>query len=829
MKEKGAVTVFLSFTFLLVMSLILTLLEGARSRAAAAMADMQLTTCVESLLGEFYRPLYEKYCVFGIDTSFGGKTPDVEGLKEVMVGYGGDSSFGLNIEDCAITATRPFLTKDGKGFLNQVVEYEKYCAVVDTVGSLMERLGVLSKESGIYKIYERQMEIEDNLSLIDRNTLLLMEKTDGPVCSGFTVGEVREEFVKSFMTRGIDPVSVGINNPDIWELLKDKYFDPKPFAEKADQYFETALPIAENRDRIKEEIRLAVIDRDKLSEELRIKKVALSKILDEKEGGPDEEEEITEEEKTLKSETEKTEALLEELNGRISDLTDEKKKLNESINDLVGSAGALTDELVRRVSGCLHEAREAVALIEEDRSIVQRTRPMIDAFDTLIESSKSILSEEMYNSLKISLSKMKKFTGMDGSKPDFEIMESTLRTDVKVLSDIETDVFISSDIAKAILTEVSVGKIGEWSNRIGNVRKSINEYSYDSLVFDYSEMHPDKIICELADGVKRTVANGFLDLLIGPGKVSEKKITVRTRPSDLLDLKDVETVDAEGVLSGELGKESGAESFVKTDATKVTNAAASELEKGEIGIREKLLLILYIREHFGDYFDRVTSARSVLAYEQEYILCGNRSDAENLAEIASMIMLARMVTSGVYVMSDSALHAKALEIATSLVGFTGLHFLTLVVKYMIMFAWSTEQAIVETAAILAGKKVPILTSSSSYCIDTVDFSVITSDGIKDKVKNFRESEACLLYEDYICLFMLAIPCEKLCLRTMDMIEENMRWAYDGSFLLENCITGFDTTIVFSCPSRYIGIFDGLFADIQTPSGYGFVRQDSVNY
>ena len=90
------------------------------------------------------------------------------------------------------------------------------------------------------------------------DTLLLMEKTDGPVCSGFTVGEVREEFVKSFMTRGIDPVSVGINNPDIWELLKDKYFDPKPFAEKADQYFETALPIAENRDRIKQRVRQVV-------------------------------------------------------------------------------------------------------------------------------------------------------------------------------------------------------------------------------------------------------------------------------------------------------------------------------------------------------------------------------------------------------------------------------------------------------------------------------------------------------------------------------------------------------------------------------------------
>ena len=95
MSERGSVTVFLSFTFLVIMSLVLVLLEGARSRAAAAIADMQLTTCVESLLGEYYRPLYEKYSVFGIDTSFDGKTSDPERLAELMTGYAGGSSFGL--------------------------------------------------------------------------------------------------------------------------------------------------------------------------------------------------------------------------------------------------------------------------------------------------------------------------------------------------------------------------------------------------------------------------------------------------------------------------------------------------------------------------------------------------------------------------------------------------------------------------------------------------------------------------------------------------------------------------------------------------------------
>ncbi|MBO4761861.1 MAG: hypothetical protein J5499_00385, partial [Lachnospiraceae bacterium] len=190
MSERGSVTVFLSFTFLVIMSLVLVLLEGARSRAAAAIADMQLTTCVESLLGEYYRPLYEKYSVFGIDTSFDGKTSDPERLAELMAGYAGGSSFGLSLDECDITATRPFLTPDGDAFFRQVVEYEKYCAAVDTIGSLLERFGVLSKESGVYKLYERQMEIEDRLAVIDRNTLLLMEKIDGLVCNGACIGEV---------------------------------------------------------------------------------------------------------------------------------------------------------------------------------------------------------------------------------------------------------------------------------------------------------------------------------------------------------------------------------------------------------------------------------------------------------------------------------------------------------------------------------------------------------------------------------------------------------------------------------------------------------------
>ncbi|MCR5431889.1 MAG: DUF5702 domain-containing protein [Lachnospiraceae bacterium] len=835
MREKGAITVFLSFTFLLITSLIMVLLEGARMRAAATIADMQLTTCVESLLGEFYRPLYEKYGVFGIDTAFGGKVPDMEELTNVFKGFLGESSFGLTPEEGKITATRPFVTKDGKTFLKQVEEYEKYCAAIDTLGPLLERIGILSKENEVYKIYERQMEIEDSLAMIDRNTLILMDKIDGLVCNGSTIGEVHELFVKSFMTRGIDPVSAGINNTDVWMLLEDRYFNPEIYVDNAVQKIKMAIPEVERRDELKKQLSDLLENRRVLSDDISAKRENLNILIekntadedgekgkDNKKGEPAE---ITD----LRAEIDKLLESADETDADIRELSQEVNDLNESINDLVLSATAHTDELMRKVSGCLLEAKEAVEIIEEDREIANNARPMIEMFEKLLENSRDILSKESYSAFRVSLSRMRRYTGMDGKMPDFEIMEDTLRKDVSVLSSIEREANISTDVSRAAVSEVSLTNLLGWNEKMNGVRNSIAEFSYDKLVFDYSEMKPDRILCELSDGLKRTVAKGFLGLLVDEDKLSEKRLDVRNRPSDLSEAEPEGFRDAGDILTDELGKESGAESFCGVDAANMMSEVGRNIEEKEPGFAEKMLLLLYIREHFGDNIDRVTSSQGALAYEQEYILFGGRSDVENLAEMATMIMLVRMVTSGAYVMSNTALHMRAAEIASSMVGFTGLYFLTAIVKYMILFVWSAEQAIVETAAIIAGKKVPIITTSSSYCIDSFDPAALTHEGIKSKVKTFRESEVSLVYGDYLFIFMITVPGEELCLRTMDLIEENMRWGYDESFLLENCITGFDANLVFSCPSRYISIFDGLFTDIQTPSGYGFVRSDSVNY
>jgi len=842
MMEKGSVTVFLSFVFVPILSLILVMLEGARCSAAAAGADMQLTTCVESLMGEFYRPLYEQYGLFAIDATIGGKVPDLNGLEDIMKSYDAGDSFGLKIDKCSITGTKPFLTPGGSEFMRQALAHEKYCAAVDTVDAFLERFAVFSKEGAVYKVYERQMEIENKLALIDQNTLLLMEKADGIVCSGLTVGDVNTDFVKAFMILNPDPVTVGINNPEIWTLLEDKYYSPYVFIDSAMSKLESTRPLIEERESLKRSKEALLCDREGLAQAVTDLEEEIKKRDTEKESGAENgkaQESDAENGKAQESDVgrdrelelryEKAQQQLQECDEDIQELSEQINEKNDAINELALTAGIQTDELMRRVSGCALAAKEAFELVEQDAEIIEQTRPLVETFETFLEESKDYLSKDTYDSIEVSLKRMKRYTGLDSNRPEYELIRETLNNDIGILQEIESDVFISAEIAKSVRSQITQTDVERWSCELKLARDAAGRYSYDGLVFDYSDYKPDRLLNTLSDSLTQTVSKGFLGLITDTSKISEKKLDVRTRPSDVMGQAGPEFFDVEDVLTDAVGRSSGAESFLELDATRPFSGSAGLIDSPKSSFSDKLLLMLYIRDHFADYFDKAKSAKSALSYELEYILWGNNSDAANLAQSAYSILKLRMMTSGAYVITNASLHSQASKIATGIVGFTGLHFLVAIVKYAILFVWTVEQALVETAAILAGKKVPVLTTSESFCIGTVESVAMSGALIKEKAKVFKESPFCLTYGDYMLIFMLSSSQEELCLNSMNMIEENMRWAYDEDFMLATCISGFDATVEMSCPARYVGIFGGIFADKEVPGGYGFVRSDSVLY
>ena len=66
-KKDGSITVFLTLILLLILSLIMTILEGARISVAQVFAERALITSMDSLLAEYYRPLFDEYHIFALD------------------------------------------------------------------------------------------------------------------------------------------------------------------------------------------------------------------------------------------------------------------------------------------------------------------------------------------------------------------------------------------------------------------------------------------------------------------------------------------------------------------------------------------------------------------------------------------------------------------------------------------------------------------------------------------------------------------------------------------------------------------------------------------
>ena len=73
-RTDGTICVFLALVLILILSLILVFLEGARRAASASYAQMLLKTSTESVMGDYFGPLLEEYHIFALDTGFGNKT-----------------------------------------------------------------------------------------------------------------------------------------------------------------------------------------------------------------------------------------------------------------------------------------------------------------------------------------------------------------------------------------------------------------------------------------------------------------------------------------------------------------------------------------------------------------------------------------------------------------------------------------------------------------------------------------------------------------------------------------------------------------------------------
>ncbi len=86
-EKNGYMTVFLSLVMTVLLSLCLTLIEGARSNAIRVRSLLVSNIAVDSIMAEYHRELAKQFNLFAIDDSYGSASPSIENTENHLAGY----------------------------------------------------------------------------------------------------------------------------------------------------------------------------------------------------------------------------------------------------------------------------------------------------------------------------------------------------------------------------------------------------------------------------------------------------------------------------------------------------------------------------------------------------------------------------------------------------------------------------------------------------------------------------------------------------------------------------------------------------------------------
>lgn len=819
--KEGSITVFLSLILLLVLAIILTTVETARVNAASALSLRALITGLDSVMAEYYAPLYKEYHIFGLDAGYGLSEINQDKISEklnsymeytftpnkdltedsinnaYMQMYGVQNTlradsiysiqniYGVGVKDIKTEKLTSLLEYDGELFEKQAMEYMKYKVPADTLSSFFDNAKVLSDAKTSVEVLEEKEKTEAQVQKLDEIILQLMEKIDGITISSKGIklrsGQiaVKEFFIKKIQNNPISMYHAGINNDWVFGSLKSHYRNLNN----------------EMSDVLKRIDVLKIINEKIYSMQNEI--VALSQI---------------DTVNMLKEEKEIFDERIRDANNRLDSLIKERHTLIISINSDVKS-------IKEQVAGVLKVTKEAMEILNNGQSFQNDVTKKIEDYEKLVKSNQDKMGEEFYNGLKEGVEILSKYKGTKTGEEfdnkaeevyDFAAMKQNLAENERILNNALNTISISlnaSDDESVIVYE----------NSLNSFQEAMNQYNTLNIKFDYSTLTRPEDSESFLNGIKDLIKNGILYLVIDDSDIiSEKVMDIEDLPSDLLE-KDFQILADTKELLKSIDLDNGSE-LLNNLLSK--NAFQSVTDFGE----KELNLILYqeyLYEHFEYFREEKIFKHNVLDYELEYILNGNSDDKDNLSSAIMQILTVRTILNLITLLSDGTKVSEAKLLAASFVGFTGMPLLLEAVKMVILTFWALAEALIDITALVKDRAVPVFKTGKEMQISLLEIMGINKALIHKKALNYKEMKTplTLKYKDYIGLFLFFENKEKKIYRTMDLIQENLRLKYEDSFYMKNCLTGVNITAIFHMNSKFVNI----------PFVHTFLNKDTDGY
>lgn len=801
---KGSVTVSFALVFVILFSFIVSFFEMASYVARASYHASAALLATENYFGEYLRPLYEEYHIFAREESEGDKivsrageiigadvaymTEKREGERSLLLRSGAE----FEVTDAKM------LTSDGAvGFYGQAVTAMKYRGALEVTQVLSEISGVTEQAEKHLEVAAAKAEADSAYGKVEERILHLIGLIDGvdivryeKFLDGKGVLFQKDAYVKYFCT-----------TPAVASLYFDRTEVYRAFLENYENPCDTLENLAMRAENLAREIEIRradeVVCRSELArlrgkkaikktEKERVKE-ALNEVKEQYRSvvleigvltlAGNKKEELTELRKQ-EGELKKTRDALEEEETR---LEKEEKALEKEIKEweaeetwlesLERSHKKSVDNLDEEETTFVEQAErvreicdEACQYVEEIEKEIKTAVKAKATCETVLDSVQPIVGEEAVNSYREALKAYEVYEDLDGY--NFPGMKQTLLENKSVLWNIR-----KQDVRAEVNSLRNAAK--NWRAS----KKTVQNYSFAGLKLDYGER---SLAGDLYDGVEslisEEVADGFLGFLTEK-EVSEKVLDTSELPSGFYYEED----EALSVFS-----------LLGTDMSGIFEEMQELLPEGSAvssaigGITNPILFQSYLFTHFSNYLEE--NAEGVLSYELEYLVEGKDSDEENLSAVAMRLCVIRTVLHFVSLYSDSERKVPVEQAALAACGAIGLPALKSIVVFLLLFVWALEEAMIDTAAFLQGKRLLLYPGKDGGSLALPDILRFSKTFILEKAGEKENAKGLAMgYREFLHLFVFLTPETERSYRALDLIQENMRKNSGDSFRINRCV------------------------------------------
>lgn len=222
------------------------------------------------------------------------------------------------------------------------------------------------------------------------------------------------------------------------------------------------------------------------------------------------------------------------------------------------------------------------------------------------------------------------------------------------------------------------------------------------------------------------------------------------------------------------------------------------LEPIQTDATDTLLFTEYLLDHFACYTSG--EAAGTLAYELEYLLCGNEKDQSNLSETVQRLLAVREAANLAYLAADASKQELAYSVALSLAGVTANPGIIYAIKCGLLAAWALAESVLDVRALLSGDKIAIIKNSAQWTSDLLHLgSVFSSFGTATNCQNG------LSYQRYLG-FLLMMQAQKVSYRAMN-IQEHVIRSKEGfeDFCMDHLVIDAEIAMNYSSHTIFTGM------------------------